>query len=95
MNNNVSVDEVVDFLNELVEIDKDAIARLIATRVSCNESLADHPTVQVMVKDNRFKVGLLGIINGLFGVDEKGFGAIAFEYSDDGDLIRSLKTNHA
>lgn len=69
--------KIVDFLNELLEIDRPAIAALIANRVPCNQRMADHPTVQVGAQHGGFHVGLLGILNGLCGIHENGMGAIA------------------
>lgn len=56
-----------DYLNELNEIDPDAVRRLCFQRVPCNDRLRDHPTVQVRSdKDgSNAAVGLLGILNGL------------------------------
>ena len=82
----VSVDQVIELLNELVEIDAPAIAALIANRVPCNQSLADHPTVQVGAQHGGFHVGVLGVLNGLFGTDERGRGLITAEFVD-GNLI--------
>jgi len=87
----VSIDEVIGLLNELIEIDKPAIAAIIANRVPCNQVMADHPTVQVGAQNGGFHVGMLGILNGIFGADDKGWGAIAFEFDDDGNLNRVVR----
>ena len=47
--NSVTMQEVVDFLNELLEIDSCAITALFSSRICCNKEMADHPTVQVGV----------------------------------------------
>jgi hypothetical protein len=83
----IALDDVVKFLNELLEIDKPAIAALLANRVPCNQALADHPTVQVHSQHGGYSVGMFGIINGLFGTDEKGCGQLRYVF-DDGQLIR-------
>jgi len=77
----ISVEEVIDFFNSLYEYDSKAIKNLIESRVSCNEKMANHPTIQVSDENNdaNYKVGLLGIINGLFGIDSIGYGPIAVE----------------
>lgn len=77
----ITLEEVVAFLNELVVIDRAAMTALVETRVPCNEALADHPTVQVSCREDGARVGLLGILNGLFGVDERGYGAIGAQFS--------------
>jgi hypothetical protein len=56
--------------------DKEAVNDLINGRVSCNEKLADHPSVQCRTEGNNYSVGILGILNGLFGANEKGIGGI-------------------
>lgn len=83
----VSVQDAIDFLNDLVKVDPKAVEALVGVRVPCNEDLADHPTVQVGVKDGKAEFGLLGVLNGLFGAypDEprKGWGPILMVASDD------------
>jgi hypothetical protein len=74
---------IVNFMNELLEYDKNAIACLIANRVPCNEKLSDHPTVQVMRQNDGYTVGLLGILNGLIGCDNNFQGYIGFEFQPD------------
>lgn len=81
----VTIQDAIDYLNELIELDKPAIAALIANRVPCNEVLAHHPTVQVRAQNGGFHVGILGILNGLFGTLENGWGPITFVF-EDGDL---------
>lgn len=82
------VDEMIAFLNELARIDPYAMARLIAARVPCNSSMADHPTVQTGERYEEsggaigggpprrtvvgWEVGFLGIINGFYGVYDDG-----------------------
>lgn len=83
----VTVDEVIAYLNELIDIDRVAIAALIANRVPCNEELAKHPTVQVYAQHGGYLVGMLGILNGLFGICDDGRGPIAFVFKD-GSLLK-------
>jgi len=81
----VTVDDAIKLLNELLELDRPAVAALIANRVPCNEALADHETVQCSAQHNGFHVGMLGVLNGLFGTLPNGWGKITavFEDSDD------------
>lgn len=90
----VSIDETVDFLNELLKTDPLAIHSLFSMRTSCNEELADHPTVQVgtIGTSTYHIVGLIGIINGLFGVDDDGVGHIIADYTD-GQIARFRLSN--
>lgn len=84
----VSINEVIQFLNELLLIDSEAINKLLTIRVSCNKNLADHETVQVFKAPLKVKpacadepktipvVGILGILNGMFGINSDKFGPI-------------------
>ena len=87
----VTLDDLVNYLNELINIDKAAIAALINNRVPCNEQLAEHPTVQVLPQNDSHYVGLFGILNGLFGIHEDERGPIAY-ILEDGDLVGVAKT---
>lgn len=92
---------MIEFLNEIVKTDGEALSKLMEHRVKCNTALADHPSVQVMGrKDLPPVVGLLGLINGFFGTyddgPKKGWGPIA-AVVDDKDLktlIRFEITNN-
>lgn len=79
--------KVVDLLDEIHAADPGALAALVATRVPCNRALADHPTVQVgQAKDGGVEVGLMGVLNGLCGVNEDGWGAVALIVEHDGTV---------
>lgn len=79
----ITLKETVDFLNELLKIDPIAITALFSMRIACNETLADHETVQVsMLGKDYCQVGVIGILNGLFGIDEYGWGHISIDYDD-------------
>ena len=77
-----TIGEVIHLLNELIDLDRPAMGALFANRVPCNPSLADHPTVQVGMQHGGYHVGLMGILNGLFGVDDNGWGPIALVFDD-------------
>ena len=70
----ISADDLVIFLNQLIDVDKDAITRLILdSKVKCNKLMALHPTIQVSTEDytkNVFSLGILGFLNGLFSTNE-------------------------
>ena len=86
--NSVSIEGTVLFLNELLELDANTVSSLFSMRLMCNEDLADHESVQVrQLADNVFQVGMIGILNGLFGSDRHGWGHIAADY-DNGKIIR-------
>jgi len=79
----ISIGHAIKVLNRALESDPVAIQVLIDARVPCNDKLRMDPTVQVS-KDSM--VGLLGIINGLFGADFDGYGTIAAKY-ESGKLV--------
>lgn len=88
----ISIDYVIDFLNKVMDTDKEAMERLVTQRIECNEAMAKHPTIQVRkVSDKEYKLGFIGLLNGLFGVDEKGCGHISAVF-DDGKLIKFTRT---
>lgn len=80
------VDQAIEVLNRIHKTDPTVLPELISYRVECNLELADDPTVQVGREKTHgvvYKVGLLGIINGLFGVDENGWGFIYANFEKD------------
>jgi hypothetical protein len=88
LKNTVTLDEAIAYLNDLLQCDQRAITELAITRVSCNDLLRDHETAQIHVDGNQQNfIGLLGVINGLFGVDENGFGSIAAIVSPKKKLV--------
>ena len=88
----ITVDDATEYLNELVELDKLALRALIDLRTPCNEQLADHPTAQVASTMAGPAIGMLGVLNGLFGVDEHGWGFITAIVSDEDELVEFRKT---
>lgn len=82
----VTPEEVVRVLNEALTLDPLAIQYLMDTRVKCNRDMAEHEAIQVLPVGPRenpteFRVGLMGLLNGLFGADENGTGPISAIYS--------------
>lgn len=92
----VSLQEAVDVLNRIHEADPTVLPALIDFRVPCNKAVADDPTVQVEVRRSegnvqKFQVGFLGMLNGIFGVQpENGSGWIAAHYDGDEDDLGNL-----
>lgn len=79
-----NIHDIVDYLNGLLQIDKEAVSEIFTRRVECNEELADHPTVQVgSYHEGEYIVGALGIMNGLFTGDE----TISMSYDKETRLI--------
>jgi len=78
----ITVDDVLEVLNRMNEADPEAVKQLfIFGRVPCNEALANDPTIQVKefkgTQGEKWSVGVTGLLNGLFGIDEDGWGPIA------------------
>lgn len=67
----------VEVLNQALERDPKAISTMMTQRFNCNRALAEHPTIQVSEKEGSHTIGIMGLINGLFGVDKDGHGFIA------------------
>ncbi len=91
----VSVDDAIAFLNELIELDHHAISCLVTTHCICNKHLAEHPTTQVKKISDGHTVGMLGILNGLFGTDERGIGYITCVYDENNKLIEAIRTDRS
>lgn len=72
----VTIDDAIALLNEALRLDPNAMNALIDARVVCNSALAEHPTIQVDGRTEAPRVGILGVLNGLFGVREDGWGPI-------------------
>lgn len=61
------ITEAVKILNDALDRDPDAMTRLVDMRVTCNEKLAAHPTIQVFQHGDEFRLGILGLLNGALG----------------------------
>ena len=86
----------VALLNEINELDPSILPALIKQRVTCNAKLAEHPTVQVGIKkdeDGVFEVGLLGILNGIFGVKSDDWGYIEAHFDNEQNHIIRFVVN--
>ncbi len=76
----VTIEQAINLLNQALHADSDAITKLVASKVECNDVLGDHPTIQCGQKDSPdgpVTVGLLGILNGIFGIRSDGYGHIS------------------
>ena len=83
----ISAESICEFLNNLLEIDRGPIEQLVETRVPCNEALANHPNVPVLLLDDgQTKIGLLGILNGIIaGASD---GRILIGVYDENKLVK-------
>ena len=86
----VTVDHAIEVLNRIHKADPTVMPALVDYRVECNEQVADDPTVQVRSYPGApgppYMVGLLGVLNGIFGTQPATtIGYIAACY-EDGEL---------
>ncbi len=85
----VTLEETAAFLNDLLKVDPTTINALFNIRIYCNQGLAEHPTVQVGCqgegKQKICQVGFIGLLNGLLGIDERGWGHLAINI-DNGEI---------
>lgn len=58
---------IVDLFNDFYKTDPEAASALFSIRVPCNDAVADHPDIVVAGNPGSWKVGVLGLLNGLFG----------------------------
>jgi len=91
----IGIEDTIMFLNSLLRIDRAAVSQLVGHRVPCNDRMANHPSVQVQADPGgkNPSVGFLGVLNGMFGIDEEGWGQIAMEIADDGNILYFFKTS--
>lgn len=87
--------QVIEFLNEIIQLDPDVLTKLCEHRVTCTQELANHPTVQVEAFGTEragavHTVGLTGILNGFIGVQTDGWGYVAAVYGEEGRLERFM-----
>jgi len=95
----VTLDEAIAILNRALEEDRVAISELMLDhKVECNGALADDETIQVgkrlKLGESVSTVGVLGILNGLFGIDDDmydtHYGAIGAQVDKDDGTIQSF-----
>jgi hypothetical protein len=89
----ITPQDVCDLLNEMLKLDYECTYGIATHRQQCNEAIASHPTIQVQqFKGDEFpKVGIVGILNGLFGIRDDGMGAICFDFDDESGKILCFK----
>lgn len=82
--------DAVRVLNEAFELDKGGLKALFRVKVATNDALSDHPTIQVLERpDNKgtYTLGVLGLLNGILGVDENSCGFVAGLFDDETDEL--------
>ncbi|MFW5890620.1 MAG: hypothetical protein ACOCUI_00195 [bacterium] len=83
----MKIEKVVEVLNDLLDIDREAISLLIEQRVPINEDLADHPTAMCVAEtideEEIYEIGLLGILQAIASLDNA---RIIACYGEGGEL---------
>lgn len=93
--------EAISILKELVTADPEAMHALCEHRVPCNSVMEAHPSAQVAGHEGVVRIGMLGVLNALFGTmgPEAGrfenYGIIAAVYNAQGKLIDFQATDPA
>ena len=72
----ITLTETIDILNSALLADQKAVTELFFDRKKCNVYMANHETIQCGMIKGEYYVGVLGLLNGMFGIDENGYGAI-------------------
>ena len=87
MNNRELAEKIINYLNELVELDPQLMYDLVHTRMPCRLKATEHPDAVfvpignpdiVKLTGKKYSLGLLGLLNGLCGVKEDGTSYIRF-----------------
>ncbi len=91
------INDTIDYLNDILRVDPKAITALIKHRVPCKKELGSHRQLQAAgLPDGGFEVGMLGVINGIFGTIQRGprtgWGFITAVFNDNGTLVYFMRT---
>lgn len=87
-----AVDRAIEVLNRAIQKDPEAIRKLFKIQIECNDEIAADADIQVKAEGNKTFIRPLGLINGLFGAAEDGFGKIVAICSDEtGDFQKFVK----
>lgn len=91
--NLVTHQHAVKILNEALKADPTAINKLFLSRVACNEELSQHKTIQVRGYESGSEpqppnVGVLGLINGIFGINDNNGNGFIYMQLNEGKIDR-------
>lgn len=87
----ITPQDACNLLNEFFKLDPKSAMALTLHHEKCNQKIIDHPSIIVAEHKNGAGIGLLGIINGMFGVRKDGMGPICGEFNDNGTKIIRFK----
>lgn len=88
-------DDLIEFLNALLEVDRVWLSELMDLRPRCSEAMADHPAIQVISgQSGAVYAGVLGLLNGFCGTidcgSHAGYGPITARYAEDNVTIEKF-----
>ena len=65
-----ATDDLITYLNRLLELDRTFVTELIGRRVHCNREIADHPSIQTRRTSREVvhQCTILGVLNGFCGI---------------------------
>ena len=86
----ISISQAVVLLNEALKLDPVAINNLFSIRVLCNAAIVKHKTIQAGVTADKNTIGVMGIINGIFGSSVHGQGYIGYKF-EGGKIVEFIK----
>jgi hypothetical protein len=90
----ITARKIVDLLNEALALDPVSMHALVEHRVPCLPAVEGHPTIVPYADGGTLKLGMLGILNGIAGLDEQAsiFGPpIVAVYADKDDRLTGFK----
>lgn len=93
MSDPVTIDVAIERLNSMLAADPVVMHSLMNIRVTTNKTMADHPTAQVLPVNGMYMIGLLGVINGIFGADDGDIGYIAMLVNNDEKVTGFIRAN--
>lgn len=79
----LSAVHAVKVLNEALELEPYTIQNMFKSRFCVGSGLVQHPTIQVLQEAGVHTLGVLGLINGLFGVLSDNRGRITGIYEGE------------
>jgi len=82
------VTKAIDVLNDALSRDPEAMTRLVNLRVPCRKELGQHSTIRIQRLGDEHRVGILGLINGIFGDWPSGVIGAEGPLDDAGHFIR-------
>lgn len=89
----VKIQDIVDYMNEVLAADPITVSVLVRHRTPCNETLAEHPTVQVKCEGHYgYSISPLGVLCGLAEHLTGGRLAVEIDY-ETGTLLKFTPYN--